>query len=656
MQENTDLKYLQLLSEKYPSIQAASTAIINLSAKQQLPKATEHFLSDIHGEHEAFQHVLRNGAGSIWRKLQETFANERSKADRRSLATLIFYPEQKLPLLLQSVSDKDEWYRMTLVRLVKFCRTMSIKYRRDAIRHLLPTGLAEIIEELLYDHDDAEHKDAYYQSQIDAIVSTGSARIFIISLAKLIQRLSVNYLHIIGDIYDRGPGAHIVIDALMEYSNVDIQWGNHDILWMGAAAGSEACIANAVRICLRYGHMEVLQNSYGISLLPLASFALETYRNDPCAQFIPKVSDTDDFSSHEVKLMGQMQKAMAIIQFKLESQIIKRRPQYQMEDRLLLDKIDYERGVITLNGVEYPLLDSYFPTIDPANPYELTAGEQTVLDKVKLSFINSANLQEHVRFLYSVGSIYLVHNGHLLYHGCIPMEKTGEFKAFDVDGESFAGKSFLDRVDRLARQGYFAPENTLQKHYGMDALWFLWCAPQSPLFGKEKMTTFERYFLTDKETHTEKRNAYFALRDSEEIAKKILVEFGLNPETDHIISGHVPVKVIKGENPLKAGGKMIAIDGGFSRAYQRETGIAGYTLISNSHGLLLAAHQPFQTTHEAVVRELDIETETEIIHTYPYRKRICDTDMGKKIQDEINNLRALLQAYQEGWVKEQSVR
>lgn len=655
MQKNP-VKYLQLLSEKYPSIQAASTAIINYTAQLQLPKGTEHYLSDIHGEHEAFQHVVRNGAGSIMRKIDEMFGNSMSKSERRNLATLIYYPELKAPLMLKSVPDKEEWSRLTLVRLVKFCRRLSSKYRRETVRKLLPKHVSETIEELLYDQEGVEHKAAYYQSQIDTIVSTGSAQAFITCLAELIQRLAVERLHVIGDIYDRGPGAHIILDALMEHPQVDIQWGNHDILWMGGAAGSEACIANVIRACLRYGNMETLENGYGISLLPLASFALETYKDDPCELFAPRVAKDSSFTTQELRLMGQMQKAMAIIQFKLESQVIKRRPHYQMNDRLLLDMIDYQRGVITLNGVEYPLLDTFFPTIDPANPDVLTAEEQVVMEKLVLSFANSKKLQQHVRFLFSKGSLYLTHDGNLLYHGCIAMNEDGGFRAFNVDGQSFSGKEFLDRVDRLARQGYFSTDNLEQKQYGMDVMWFLWCAPMSPLFGKEKMATLERYFLADKATHAEKRNAYYTLRDTEQSARKILQEFGLNPDRGHIVNGHVPVKVAKGENPIKANGRLIVIDGGFSKAYQRETGIAGYTLVSNSRGLLLAAHQPFESTQKAVSEELDIDTETEIIHTHPFRMRISDTDRGRVIQEQIDELQDLLHAYREGVIKEHSVQ
>lgn len=650
------LNYLQLLSEKYPSIQSASTAIINFSSELQLPKGTEHFLSDVHGEHEAFEHIVRNGAGSIWRKIEEMFANSMSRPERRSLATLIYYPEEKIPLTLQSVADKEEWLSLTLVRLIKFCRTLSAKYRREAVRKLLPADVSETIEELLYDQEGVEHKLAYNQSQIETIVSTGSSQIFIIALAQLIQRLAVERLHIIGDIYDRGPGAHIILDQLREHHQVDIQWGNHDMLWMGAAAGSEACIANVIRISLRYGNMETLENGYGISILPLASFALATYKDDPCTRFIPKVDADSNFSAQEIRLMAQMQKAIAVIQFKLESAVIRRRPQYQMDDRLLLPKIDYARGVITLNGTEYSLLDTFFPTIDPKNPEALTPEEQAVVSRLTLSFVTSKKLQQHTRFLFSTGSLYRIHDGNLLYHGCIAMNDDGSFRAFNVDGKSFSGKAFLDRVDRLARQGYFDTEHPAKKRYGIDAMWFMWCAPMSPLFGKERMTTFERYFIADKTTHTEKRNAYYTLRDTEETARTILREFGLDPETGIIINGHVPVKVAKGERPIKANGRLMVIDGGFSRAYQKQTGIAGYTLISNSRGMLLSAHQPFESKQRAVSEELDIHSETEIIHTHPFRLRIKDTDRGHAIQEKIAALSALLHAYREGLIKEQHLR
>lgn len=649
------LPYLKLLSRQYPSIQAASNAIISLSAQLELPKGTEHFLSDVHGEYEAFQHVIKNGAGSIWLKIKEMFGDSLSKQEQRNLATLIYYPEEKTPLMLQTVADQAEWCRLTLVRLIKLCRLLTSKYRRATVRSFLPEDLAPIIEELLYEGENIENKSVYYRNLIETIISTDSSQTFIITLAELIQHLAISRLHVIGDIYDRGYGAHLIMDSLMEYHQVDIQWGNHDILWMGAAAGSEPCIANVIRICLRYGNMETLENGYGVSLLPLASFALETYEGDPCNCFIPKVMNKEDFTNRELSLMAQMQKAMAIIQFKLEGQIIKRRPHYQMEDRLLLDKINYEQGTVSLNNVEYPMLDKNFPTIDKDDPYALSPAEQVVMDKLKTSFINSKKLQQHVRFLYSKGSIYLVHDGNLLYHGCISMNDDGTFKAFSINGQEFSGKAFMDRVDRLARQAYFTNDNPEKKQYGIDAIWYLWCAPQSPLFGKEKMATFERYFLADKATHKEERNGYYVLQDNVETARKILKEFNLDPETGHVINGHVPVRVKQGEQPVKAEGRLLVIDGGFSRAYQPQTGIAGYTLIANSKALLLASHHPFDSMRKAVLEDagLELDSEIKMIERYPVRKRVKDTDCGRAIQQQIDALQELLHAYREGLIKEQ---
>lgn len=651
MQDN-QLHYLRLLAEQYPSIPAASNAIISLTAQLQMPKGTEHFISDIHGEYEAFRHVIKNGASSIRGKIDELFANTLTKQERRHLATLIYYPEQKLPLMLEAVEDPVEWPRLTLVRLIQLCRVLVSKYQRASVQKLLPEHVAAIIEELLYEREYLDNKSEYYQTLIDTIVATDSTQEFIVSLAELIQRLAIARLHVLGDIYDRGYGPHLIMDALMGYHHVDIQWGNHDILWMGAAAGHEACIANVIRICLRYANMEILDNGYGINLLPLVSFALETYADDSCHYFMPKVTNDGIFTDQEIKMMAKMHKAMTIIQFKLEGQVIKRRPHYQMEDRLLLDKVDYEKGTIVLHHREYPLRDKNFPTIDPQDPYKLTPEEQGVIDKLRHSFLNSKKLQQHVRFLYSNGSVYLIYNGNLLYHGCIAMNEDGAFRAFNVDGQEFAGKDFMDRVDRLARQGYFAKDNWEHKQYGMDATWFLWCAPQSPLFGKEKMATFERYFLEDTATHKEELNQYYAVQDKEETARKIFKEFGLDSDKAHIINGHVPVKVKKGELPVKANGKLLVIDGGFSRAYQQKTGIAGYNLISNSKCLMLAAHHPFESMQKAIMEELDMDSDTQIVETYPVRLRVKDTDQGGAIRQKIEALQDLLHAYREGLLKE----
>lgn len=646
----TDLDYLSLLAKQYPSIRAATTALIELKARLNLPKGTEHFISDIHGEYASFRHVLKNGSGSIKRKIDENFG-DLSDSEKQDLATLVYYPEQKLPLLLKTVENKSAWYRDILLRLIKLGQLSISKYTRHDVRAALPVHLSAIIEELLYGREDAKGQRDYYQGVVNSIIETDSARDFIVALAELIQRLAVARLHIIGDVYDRGPGADQVMDLLLDYHNIDIQWGNHDILWMGAAAGSEACIANVIRISLRYTNTETLENGYGISLLPLASFAMDVYGEDPCERFLPQSPDNEEFTDHEILLMARMQKAIAIIQFKLESQIIQRRSHYGMDDRLLLDKIDYEAGEIHIDGRTYPLLDTTFPTIDPDNPYALSEREQMAMDKLRLSFANSRRLQQHVSFLYSKGSMYLVYNGNLLFHGCLALNEDGSFREFRIDGNTYAARDFMDRLDRLARQGYFA-DNPDQKQYGMDAMWYLWTGPQSPLFGKDKMATFERYFVADESTHVESRNPYYTLRDREEIAIKILEAFDVDPAGGHIINGHVPVKVKKGESPVKANGKLIVIDGGFAEAYQPVTGIAGYTLIFNSYGLLLASHNHFESVQKAVEGTQENAPRTKILESNVDRLRVRDADLGRKIQSQIADLELLIKAYREGLLKE----
>lgn len=649
-----ELNYLQLLARQYPSIQAASTEIINLNAILSLPKGTEHFLSDIHGEYEAFVHVLRNGSGSIRRKIDDIFADTMMATEMQTLAILIYYPERKLISMLPTIDNHDEWFRMTLFRLVRVCKTVSTKYTRSKVRKALPDDFAYIMEELLHEDVTAQNKHHYYKSIIDTIVSTGRAKDFIIALAKLIQRLIIDHLHIIGDIYDRGPGAHIIMDALMAHHSVDIQWGNHDIIWMGAAAGSDACMCNVIRISLRYSNMATLQDGYAISLLPLATFALKAYGDDPCKLFQPKSSDEREFSEYELRLMAKMHKAISIIQFKVEGQIIMRRSHYGMKSRLLLDKIDFEKGTISIAGQDYPLSDTNFPTVNPKDPYALTEEEQVVLDLLKTSFLNSEKLQQHVRFLYSKGGMYLTYNGNLLYHGCIPMKEDGTFQVFALDGENYTTKAFMDRMERLARQAYFTKDDPDVKQYSLDAVWYLWTGEQSPLFGKDKMATFERYFVDDKATHTETNNPYYNFRDDEDVARKILAEFGLNPDTAHIINGHVPVKVRKGENPVKANGKLIVIDGGLSKAYQKQTGIAGYTLVYNSYGLMLASHYPFESTQKAIEEEVDIHSRGVILERNYNRIRVRDTDNGRKMQREIDELNRLLWAYRQGYIHEET--
>jgi fructose-1,6-bisphosphatase-3 len=646
------IDYLDLLAKQYPSIQAASTALVGLTAQLQLPKGTEHFLSDVHGEHEAFQHALKTGSGSIRRKIEQRFGDTLTEQEKRSLATLIYYPEQKLPLILKTVDDETEWLRLTLDRLLSLVREVAGKYSRSQFRSALPSPFAGLIEELLQEQDRSDDKGGYCRSLIETIITSGTAGEFITTLAELIQRLAVAKLHVIGDIYDRGPGAHLIMDSLMEYHDVDIQWGNHDIVWMGAAAGSEACMANVIRICLRYANMETLENGYAISLLPLASFAMDIYGDDPCESFLPKLAPDHDLTEHERKLMARMHKAITIMQLKLEGQVVLRRPEFQMRHRLLLDKISHEEGVIHLDGAIYPLLDTHFPTLDPARPHALTDRERIVIEKLKLSFAQSRRLQRHVRFLFAKGAMYLVHNGNLLYHGCIAMNQDGSFKGFEVGGNTYAGKALVDGFDRLARQGYFATDASEDKQRGLDAMLYLWSGEHSPLYGKEKMATFERYFIADQSTHAEKRNPYYGFRDQAETAGRILAEFGLDPETGCIVNGHVPVRVRKGESPVKADGRLIVIDGGFSRAYQSHTGIAGYTLVYNSHGKMLVAHEPFVSVQKAIEEELDSDLKIEILTTSPVRERVRDADLGRKIQQRIDELEALLAAYRAGRIKE----
>lgn len=649
-----DHQYFKLLSRQFPTIQAASTEIIHLKAMMDLPKGTEHFLSDIHGEYEAFLHVLKNGSGSIQRKIEDIFQDTLSESEKQQLATLIYYPEQKISLLNATRLD-EPWYRDTLNRLIKICRTVASKYTRAQIREALPEGFAEIISELLFEQEDNPNRVDYFNSIIDSIVDVERADHFITAIAHLIQRLAIARLHVIGDVYDRGPGAHIIMDKLLDYHAVDFQWGNHDIVWMGAAGGSEACLANVIRVCLRYSNLETLEDGYGISMLPLASFAVDVYGDDPCTLFTPRGTEEQiyrEFDEYELKILGQMHKAITIIQLKLESQVILRCPEFNMADRLLLDKIDYKRGTIRIKEREFNLIDSNFPTIDLQNPFELSEGEAILVEKLMASFANSERLQKHVRFLYAKGGMYLIHNGNLLYHGCIPMNPDGEFSSTPFTGSGDSPRVALDRIERLVRQAYFSTNDPDQKRYGQDTIWYLWGGAQSPLFGKDKMATFERYFIEDEETHHERMNPYYDYRDKAETARRLLAAFGLNPDKGHIINGHVPVKVNKGESPVKAGGRLLVIDGGFAKAYQAKTGIAGYTLIFNSYGLLLAAHAPFVSTQKAIEEEIDIHSKTRILETNTQRIRVGDTDLGREYQRQIEDLKQLLEAYRQGLIKE----
>jgi len=651
--DDLQLNYLRLLAQQYPSMRAASTAIVDLTAQLNLPKGTEHFVSDIHGEYAAFRHVLKNGSGSIRRRIDEVFGDTMSTEEKRTLATLIYYPDEKLPQILKSLEKPDDWYRKTLAQLLEISRDLAGKYSHAWVRAFLPDDLAGIIQDMLYEQVNIQDKAEYYRSIRETIIATDSARTVILALVELIQRLAIVRLNVIGDIFDRGPAADLIVDTLMDYHSVDVQWGNHDIVWMGAAAGSEACIANVIRIGLRYNNVETLENGYAINLLPLASFAIDVYRDDPCEQFLPPPSENDELTGDERNLVAKMHKAIAILQLKLEAQVIMRRPHFQMEHRLLLHKVDFANGTITIDGVVHPLLDRHFPTVDPEHPYELTPREKILIERLKLSFTSSARLQRHARFLFSKGSMYLVHNGNLLFHGCIPMNEDGTFKAVQVDeGGLVSGKELMERFGRLARQGYFATDDPERKQEGMDTMWRLWSDAQSPLFGSEKMATFERYFIGDKATHVEKRNAYYSFRDREETARRILSEFGVNPDKGHIINGHVPVKVKRGESPVKANGRLLVIDGGFAKAYQGQTGIAGYTLVYNSWGLLLAAHPPFDSVQKVIDEETDLGSSTQILERNNVRIRIKDIDLGRTIQRQIDDLQSLLAAYRRGLIQE----
>lgn len=647
-----DLKYLQLLSKSFPSISAASTEIINLEAILNLPKGTEHFLTDIHGEYEAFEHVLRNASGVIRKKVEDIFGHTLREAEKRELCTLIYYPEKKLEIIKAKENDIEDWYRTILVQLLKVCSNVSSKYTRSKVRKALPEEYSYIIQELLHESLAEPNKQQYIKAIIATIVSTGRAEHFIIAISNLIQRLTVDSLHIIGDVYDRGPGAHIIMETLCSYHNVDIQWGNHDLVWMGAAAGSEACMANVLRMSLRYANLATIEDGYGINLFPLASFAVETYGDDPCSVFKPKVSESEPLNDKQVKLVAQMHKAISVIQFKLEGDVIRRNPDFEMEERNLLHLIDYKKGNITIDEKQYPLKDTNFPTIDPANPYALSPEERELVDKLMHAFKQSEKLHKHIKLMYSKGSLYLVRNNNLLYHGSVPLNEDGSFKEVKLFGKEYSGKKLFDKIDILVRQAYFDNSAIKDKMAAQDFIWYLWCGPYSPPFDKNKMTTFERYFISDKELHKEKKGHYYYLKDNKEICEKILSEFGITGEHSHIINGHIPVKTGKGESPIKAGGKLLVIDGGYSKAYQSETGIAGYTLIYNSHGLLLVQHEPFESTQRAVEEGKDIISETSVVEFSSKRKLVRDTDIGKELKRQIDDLKNLLAAYRGGLLKE----
>ncbi len=633
-------RYLKLLSEKFPSIQSATAEIINLNAILNLPKGTEHFLSDIHGEYESFDHVLRNCSGSIKRKVIETLSSVLSDDQIKELTTIIYYPAEKLNLLEKQGVLTDDWYENTIRNLITVCRISSSKYSHSKIRKSFPDNYSYIIQELMFKSDINGDREKYYNEIIRTIIDTGAGDEFIINICKTIRRLNLDHLHIIGDIYDRGVGPHFVMDTLMEYHSMDIQWGNHDVLWVGAAAGSAACVANVVRICMRYGNTSVLEDGYGINLLPLTLLALKEYNNDDSLnKFMPKVSD--DISDIDDMLLAKMQKAISIIQFKLENSIIKRHPEYCMEDRMLIDKVNYDDFSIMINDKRHPLNSQFFPTIDKESIEELTEEEKKVVTSLVNSFVTSEKLQKHCNFLLMKGSIYNVYNNNLLLHASVPINEDLTFTKVKIDDKEYQGRELLDILNEKVRHSYYSDE------VSKDIFWFLWCSPLSPLFGKDKMATFERYFIDEKQVHKEQYLPFYKNTDNKKMVEMIFEEFGLSA-SGHIICGHVPVKGTKGEDPIKADGMLLCIDTGFAKAYQKETGMAGCTLTSNSYGMNLIIHEPFVSKEAAVAEGIDIKSETRLVNTCVQRTLVSDTDIGTKIKEQIYYLEMLLTAYRTG--------
>ena len=649
-----DMRYLQLLSQSFPTVAEASTEIINLQAILNLPKGTEHFLADIHGEYEAFIHVLKNASGNIKRKVNELFGNTLRESEKRELCTLIYYPAQKLELVKLNETDIDDWYHITLHQLVAVCRDVSSKYTRSKVRKSLPTDFSYIIQELLHEHTEDHDKTAYVNVIVDTIISTGRADDFIIAIANVIQRLAIDSLHILGDIFDRGPGAHIIMDTMRKYHSWDMQWGNHDILWMGAAAGNDACICNVIRLSLRYGNLSTLEEGYGINLVPLATFAMETYKNDPCTEFIPKTSGgASQLDEKTLRLTAQMHKAIAVIQFKVESQIIAKHPEWKMNDRCLFEHVDYQNGTIELQGKTYKMSSCSFPTINPAAPSELSPEEKVLIGKLHHSFSVCEKLHKHIRVMLQHGCMYGIYNNNLLFHASCPLNEDGSLKEVEIyPGKKYSGRALMYHTGMQIRTAFQQDSAPEERDYAIDYFLYLWCGPDSPLFDKSKMATFERYFIADKETHVEEKGYYFKLRDDEEVIDHILDAFGVVGSNRHIINGHVPVRTLKGENPIKANGKLMVIDGGFSKAYHNETGIAGYTLVYHSRGFQLVQHEPFTSAEDAIKRGTDIKSTTQIVEMSNRRMLVADTDIGVELRKQIDDLEELLYAYRHGYIKE----
>ena len=655
MNEQTILseeRYLNLLSNSFPTVADAAGEIINLEAILNLPKGTEHFLADLHGEHEAFIHVLKNASGNIKRKVSEIFGNNIRETEKKELCTLIYYPEQKLELVKAVEQDLDDWYHITIHQLVKVCREVSSKYTRSKVRKSLPEEFSYIIEELLHERSDDQDKAAYVAVIVDTIITTGRADDFITAICNVIQRLAIDQLHILGDIYDRGPGAHIIMDTLRQYHSWDIQWGNHDMLWMGASAGNDACICNVLRLSLRYANLTTLEEGYGINLVPLATFALDTYSDDPCEEFIPKLLKESTMDEKTLQLTAKMHKAISVIQFKQEADIIHRHPEWQMEDRCLLERIDFEKQTCNIDGVEYRMRSCHFPTINPEHPSQMTEEETLLMQKLHHSFRVSEKLRKHIRTILSHGCMYNICNQNLLFHASIPLNDDGTLKDVKIQDKSYAGKELMSYIGQLVRAAFQSDTPSDLKQYAKDYFLYLWCGKDSPLFDKSKMATFERYFLNDISTYKEEKGAYFRLRNSAEICDSILDAFGIKGPNRHIINGHVPVHASKGENPIKAGGRLMVIDGGFSEAYHSETGIAGYTLVYHSRGFQLVQHEPFTSSQDAILRCSDIKSTTQIVEMSTHRMLVADTDKGAELRSQISDLKKLLYAYRHGMIKE----
>jgi fructose-1,6-bisphosphatase-3 len=647
------MRYLKLLARDFKNVSGVTTEIINLEAILNLPKPTEHFLADLHGENEAFQHVLRNASGNIKRKVNELFAGTLRKQEKKDLCTLIYYPEQKLELVKHADGNLADYYQTTLARLITVCRSVSSKYTRSKVRKSLPEEFAYIIEELLHESTDDHNKQAYFNVIIQTIIRTHRADEFIIALCYLIQRLAIDRLHILGDIFDRGPGAHLIMDTLCHYHHLDIQWGNHDILWMGAAAGNRCCIASVLRLSLRYANTQTLEDGYAINMVPLATFAMETYGDDDCRLFLPKVDERPDAPGEKMqRLIARMHKAVTVIQFKLEGQLYHRHPEWGMDDRCLLEHIDASKTHIHLEGKDYALLDAHFPTIDLANPYILTREEQDLMNRLQHSFLISDKLHRHVGCLLQHGGMYGIYNSNLLFHASVPLNEDGSLRSIQVLGDTVSGKQLLERIEQAVRTAFDREVSAEMRCAACDYFWYLWCGPDSPLFDKSKMSTFERYFIAEKETHNEQKGWYYKLRNEAAVCDRLMDEFGVMGPHRHIINGHVPVRVGNGENPIKAEGRLMVIDGGFAKAYHDTTGIAGYTLVFHSRGFQLVQHEPFSSTEEAIRNGTDIKSTTQIVELTGHRAMVADTDIGAVIREQIADLENLLAAYRHGIIKE----